>query len=111
MAVAFLIAMQASVSPGVPPAPIRFDLATATPPAASCKDRGGSEASTDIVVCGRRRNAHRLVPPDGAVAEPTPLRAETRIFDNVRMSADVESATLPGGTISKRAMLRFKVPF
>ncbi len=65
----------------------------------------------EIVVCASvdAQSTFRLrpLPPDPGDA---PLKAETQI-GKAKLSAEAESATLSGGTISNRAMVRVKIPF
>ncbi len=77
---------------------VTFDLARVKP-----NDAG------EIIVTGRRTD-HRLT-TDNSPAEPPPIRAETRLFGNVRASAEVEQSVLANGAVSDRAMIKLKIPF
>ena len=108
MSLALLLALQAAPpAPDGPLLPTDFDLA-AVKPADRCGTGGGG---ADIVVCGRR--------PPGAydfekwerVFRTGPLRAETAIGGGAVASAYVESVAMPGGQVSKRAMVGVKLGF
>lgn len=110
MALTFLLALQAAGQP-VPSGTgtVGFDLAR-MPPAApdACQGQNASE----IVVCGRRQagDGYRLKELPRTFEEK-PLSAETSIGNGSSVGAYVDSVTMPDGQISKRATVRFKVPF
>jgi hypothetical protein len=74
----------------------------------SCNPKPGGE----IVICGSRtgESPYRL-PKLPDKYERKPLRAETDAIPGVHTQAHVESETNPDGSIAKRLMLTFKVPF
>jgi hypothetical protein len=108
MSLALLLALQAAPPASPEPlASIDFDLARVKS-ADPCRTGG---AGSDIVVCGRR--------PPGAydfekwerVFRTRPLLAEKEIGPGAVLRAYVESVEMPGGQISKRAMVGVKVKF
>ncbi len=110
MPLTLLLALQAAGQP-VPSGTGKagFDLAR-MPPAAPDACQG--QNASDIVVCGRRQagDGYRLKELPRTFEEK-PLRAETSIGYGATARAFVDSATMPDGQISKRAMIGIKVPF
>jgi hypothetical protein len=113
MSLALLIALQAA-SPSEPPtADIRkidFDLSLyRLRPAPGC-----SPAPGDILVCGRRP-AESLSADEMArlakLYEQGPMDAETGLFGPVRGRIYTEEVAMPGGQVSKRAMIGIRLPF
>lgn len=107
MSLALLLALQsAPQAPTAPPLRIDFDLAKVKP-ADPCKTGGGGSI---IVVCGRRpkdfdfEKWERLFKTD-------PLLAEKSLGPGTVARAYVESAGMPGGQNSKRAMVGIRVKF
>ena len=86
---------------------IDLDVAEAGQSACDASDSG------EVVVCADREGAdrYRLQPLPEEETAAAPPRAETTLFGKVRASADLESEALQAGQISKRLMLRFKLPF
>ncbi|MEG3087586.1 hypothetical protein [Sphingomonas sp. PB4P5] len=93
--------------------------AVAPPPAAVRLDpvlpRGCAEEVGDaIVVCGKRDDQrYRLPRLDSARFEPNRdgQKAEIALGGGLKGAAEVESATLLGGQVSNRLMMRLKLPF
>ena len=107
MSLALLLALQAAPPTAAgPPLAIDFDLAHVKP-GDPCRTGGGG---SDIVVCGRRPGTYdyekweRLFRTD-------PLLAEIGIGPGAVARAYVESVEMPGGQISKRAMVGVRVKF
>ena len=91
-----------------PPAVI--DLLVAQPPA--CRLDDNAEAyGDDIVVCARKgADARFRLGPLPDMAEPQLLpKAETSLAGGT-LSAETETAAMPQGQVSKRAMVRFRIP-
>lgn len=112
MLLSLLLALQAAApAPAAIPldGSVEFDLARYRPGEARCgEERPGEE----ILVCGRRQAGP--IDPDGTLArryETGPFMAETRLSRSVTGRAFVESATLPGGRITNRAMVGIKMAF
>lgn len=83
----------------------KFDLADAIPRMCRTAPRDG-----EIIVCARNDEKYRVRPnqQDGAFVE-APVKAALQISDTMRAAVEVESAPLPGGAVSKRAMVRLKI--
>ena len=66
----------------------------------------------DILVCGRRRAAPDY-PIEAAerMFRTEPLVAEIRLSGNFRGDVQVESVQLDRGAVSRRAMVRVRIPF
>jgi hypothetical protein len=112
MGLALALALQAAAPTAPPaPAPIDFDLATYRP---SEPDPGrcASDEGEEIVVCGRRqlRNEYPLEEMERLFGTK-PLIAETSIGGGATARAFVDSVEMPGGQISKRAMVGIKMRF
>lgn len=110
MALTFLLALQAAGQPAPSGSEATgFDLARLRP---SAPDVCGNKAASEIVVCGRRQpgEGYRLKEMPRTFEEK-PVRAETSIGNGSTVGAYVDSVTMPDGQISKRATIRFKVPF
>jgi hypothetical protein len=107
MSLALLLALQAA--PQAPAEPLRldFDLARVKP-ADPCATGGGG---SDIVVCGRRPRADYDLEKWERVFRTAPLLAEKSIGPGAVARAYVESVAMPGGQVSKRAMVGIKVGF
>ncbi|MDB5692099.1 MAG: hypothetical protein JWO81_1162, partial [Alphaproteobacteria bacterium] len=118
MSLALLLSFQAAAAAAAPVAPrdvraVDFDLAKYRSDANqgveslfACAPSPGP----DIVVCGRRRGGAYPLGEMGRIFEYGPLRAETRI-GGANLDAHVESFTFSNGMISKRLMVRLKLPF
>ena len=106
MALALLIAFQAAASA---PVPIDFDLAK-LPADGLGFNRCVRHGAGDIVVCGRRGDGYRITALDGRFDEK-PLVAETSIAPGVSVRAFGDSADMPGGHVSKRALVGVRVKF
>jgi hypothetical protein len=120
MSLALLIALQApppSPRPAqappqaLPQAPaelpaIDFDLARVKPADPCVTGGSGSE----IVVCGRRRADYDME-KWARVFRTDPLVAETAIGSGTTVRAYGESVAMPGGQVSKRAMVGVKLKF
>ena len=107
MRLALLIALQAAPQAPAGRLAIDFDLAKVKP-ADSCATGG---AGSDIVVCGRRPRADYDLEKWERVFRTDPLLAETGIGPGAVARAYVESVAMPGGQVSKRAMVGVKIPF
>ncbi len=77
---------------------VTFDLSTVKP------------SDPDAIIVTGRQADHRLKAEMSPV-EPPPVRAETRLFGNVRASAEVEQSVLANGAMSDRLMVKLKIPF
>jgi hypothetical protein len=90
----------------VEPAAIDFDLRRVQPPE---RCAGGT---TEIVVCGRRDAAepYRLPTLPPGDYEPRLPTASVGVLGGT-VSAHGETATMPGGATSNRAMITLKTPF
>jgi hypothetical protein len=116
MTMVWLLALQtagATAGAGAGPMPTDFDLAKyrpAEPEPGSC----GPSGTDEIVVCGRRRGGGDY-PYDEMAAKfrylEKPLVAEWSIAPNATVRVYGESAEMPAGQISKRAMVGLKVKF
>jgi hypothetical protein len=115
MSLALLIALQAAAAPAADRKPvdirkIHFDLSLyRLAPAADC-----SPAPGDILVCGRRPTAALSAAEMARLAklyEQGPLDAETGLFGPVRGRVYTEEVAMPGGQVSKRAMVGIRLPF
>lgn len=107
MKLALLLALQAAPeAPAGLPA-IDFDLAKAKR-ADPCETGG---AGSDIIVCGRRPRGDYDLEKWERVFRTDPLLAETPIGRGAVARAYVESAPMPGGQISKRAMVGIRMKF
>lgn len=107
MKLALLLALQAAPPGPAEPLPIDFDLARVKP-ADPCETGGGG---SDIVVCGRRPGGAYDLEKWERVFRTKPLVAERSVGRGAVARAYVESAGMPGGQISKRAMLGVKIGF
>lgn len=87
---------------------IDFDLARVKP-AAPCRTGGG--LGSDIVVCGRRPGGAYDFEKWERVFRTGPLLAEKAIGQGAVARAYVESVEMPGGQVSKRAMVGVRVKF
>jgi hypothetical protein len=115
MSLALLLALQAAPQAApqsapqalAAPLPIDFDLAEVKP-ADPCRTGG---AGSDIVVCGRRPRADYDLEKWERVFRTDPLLAETSIGPGATAGLYVDSVTMPGGQVSKRALVGIKVKF
>ena len=109
MSLALLLALQAAPQASAGPLPaIDFDLAKVKP-ADPCRTGGGG---SEIVVCGRR--------PSGGdydlekwerLFRTAPLVAEKGIGPGAVAGLWVDSVAMPGGQVSKRALVGVKIKF
>jgi hypothetical protein len=107
MSLALLLALQAAAPPA-PPLRIDFDLATVKPDD-PCRTGGGGGGS-DIVVCGRRPGTYQYEKWE-RLFRTDPLLAETGLGGGAVARAYAESVEMPGGQISKRAMVGVRLKF
>ncbi len=108
MSLALLLALQSAPQPTADPLRIDFDLAQVKP-ADPCATGGGG--GSDIVVCGRRPRADYDLEKWKRVFRTGPLLAEKAIGPGTVARAYVESVAMPGGQVSKRAMVGIKMGF
>ena len=96
------IALMLQVAP-----PVVIDLLVAPSPA--CRP---DDDADDIVVCARKgADAQFRVRPLPDVPEAQLLpKAETSLAGGT-LSAETEAVAMPQGQVSKRAMVRFRIPF
>jgi hypothetical protein len=107
MRLALLLALQAAPQAPAGPLPIDFDLARVKP-ADPCET--GGEGS-DIVVCGGRPGGVYDMEKWERVFRTKPLVAERSIGRGAVVRAYTESVEMPGGQISKRAMVGIRLGF
>jgi len=110
MSLALLIALQAAAPPPVDIRKMDFDLSLYRPrPTSGCEPEAGG-----ILVCGRRPVAD-LSPEEMArlakLYEQGPIDAETGLVGKVRGRVYTEEVAMPGGQVSKRAMIGIRLPF
>jgi hypothetical protein len=109
MSLALLLALQAAPPASAAPLPaIDFDLARVKS-ADRCESGGGG--GSDIVVCGRRPSVAFDFEKWERVFRTDPLLAEKGIGGGAVARGYVESVEMPGGQISKRAMVGVRVKF
>ena len=93
--------------------PSEFELKAPAPSLrATPQDCRRAAAAGDIVVCGRRQDEHRareIRPPKGIEAEDG--GAVGLDLGGARVEPGLEQAGMPDGRVSKRIMVRVKVPF
>jgi hypothetical protein len=111
MSLVLLLALQSAPHPA-PQAPagplaIDFDLAKAKP---SDPCRTGAQGS-DVVVCGRRPRGDYDIEKWARIFATEPLLAEKGIGPGAVVRAYGESVGMPGGQVSKRAMVGVRVKF
>jgi hypothetical protein len=107
MKLALLLALQSAPQAPAAPLPLDFDLAKVKP-SDPCRTGG---AGSDIVVCGRRPGGTYDLEKWERVFRTDPLLAEKSIGPGAVARAFVESVPMPGGQVSKRAMVGIKVKF
>ncbi|HEX9965643.1 MAG TPA: hypothetical protein VGB04_11745 [Allosphingosinicella sp.] len=107
MSLALLIALQAAPQAPAEPLPIDFDLATVKR-SDPCETGG---AGSDIVVCGRRLRGDFDLEKWERVFRTGPLLAEKSIGRGAVARAFTESVDMPGGQVSKRAMVGIRLGF
>ncbi|HYG46713.1 MAG TPA: hypothetical protein VD846_02125 [Allosphingosinicella sp.] len=109
MSLALLLALQpAPPAPGPRLLPVDFDLAEVKP-ADPC--RTGAAGASDIVVCGRRPGGVFDFTKWEREFRTRPLLAEKGIGPGTVIRAYGESVGMPGGQISKRAMVGLRLKF
>lgn len=114
MTLALLVALQSAAPVAAPPTvdPTQFDLATldrtggrfASP--VGCRREPG-----EITVCAQPGGGGYPYDEWARIFATAPLVAETPLSGSLRGRVFVESATLPNGTVSNRAMVGIKLPF
>ncbi|HEX8309235.1 MAG TPA: hypothetical protein VF645_12540 [Allosphingosinicella sp.] len=107
MSLALLLALQAAAQAPSGVQAIDFDLAKAKP-SNPCESGG---RGSDIVVCGRRPRGDYDMEKWARIFATEPLVAETSIGRGAVARAYTESVAMPGGQVSKRAMVGIKLPF
>lgn len=112
MSLALLIALQSASAAAAAPLPVDFDLADVKP-ADPCAGVGVGDGGdgTEIRVCGRRPRGAYDLDRWAQVFETGPVRAEKGIAPGAVARAYTESVEMPGGAVSKRAMVGVKVKF
>ncbi len=108
MTLALLLALQAAPQAPAAPLAIDFDLAKVKP-ADPCET--GAAGASDIVVCGRRPGGVYDFEKWEREFRTGPLIAEKGIGRGATLRAYTESVGMPGGHISKRAMVGVRVGF
>jgi hypothetical protein len=109
MSLVLLLALEAAPqASAAPPLPIDFDLARVKP-ADPCAT--GGAGGSDIVVCGRRPRGDYDFEKWERVFRTGPLLAEKGVGPGAVARAYVESVAMPGGQVSKRAMVGIKLSF
>jgi hypothetical protein len=108
MRLALLLALQ-SASQAAPAGPlaIDFDLARVKPAGPCATGAAGS----DIVVCGRRPSGDYDMEKWQRVFRTDPLVAEKSIGPGTTAGVYVDSVAMPGGQVSKRALVGIKLGF
>ena len=107
MSLALLLALQTAPQPPALPPALEFDLAKVKP-SDPCESGGrGSE----IVVCGRRPRGDYDMEKWARIFRTDPLVAEKGIGPGSTIGAYVDSVPMPGGQVSKRALVGIKVKF
>lgn len=111
MKLALLLALQAAPQ-AAPQEPavllaVDFDLATAKPSDPCATGARGS----DIVVCGRRPRAVFDLEKWERIFRTAPLVAERSIGTGSTVGVYVDSVPMPGGQVSKRALVGIKMGF
>jgi hypothetical protein len=118
MVVAILLALQAAPA-AVGPVPtgmaaVDFDLGAVGTAAleTGLPRRCAAPDGETIIVCGRR-GAGNDYPFDDMARRfaPRPLDAELRLFGDVTARPALEAVALDRGAVSRRIMLRVRVPF
>ena len=109
MRLALLLALQAAPQAPAEPLAIDFDLARVKP-AEPCET--GGAGGSDIVVCGRRPRGDLRPREMGARVPDRPApRREGESAAAPSSGAYGESVEMPGGQVSKRAMVGVKLKF
>jgi hypothetical protein len=104
-----LFLIVAESEPAARPKPLKIDILVKQPEP-KCEAKSGDE----IVVCAEKADneQHRLRPiENAAIYEKDESKAGFSIGDNATMAAEVDSAELAGGAVSKRMMVRVKMKF
>jgi hypothetical protein len=108
MRLALLLALQsAPQTPPAGPLAIDFDLARVKPADRCATGAAGS----DIVVCGRRPRGGYDLEKWERVFRTDPLTAEKSIGPGATAGVYVDSVAMPGGQVSKRALVGIKLGF
>lgn len=107
MKLALLLALQAAPPGAADPLAIDFDLASVKP-ADPCETGGGG---SDIVVCGRRPRGDFDLDKWERAFRTKPLVAEKGIGRGAAARIYLDSAAMPGGQVSKRALVGIKIGF
>ena len=107
MSLALLLALQAAPQAAAERPRIDFDLADVKR-SDPCETGG---AGSDIVVCGRRPRADFDFEKWERLFRTDPLGAERSISSGAVVRAYTESVDMPGGLVSKRAMIGVKLKF
>jgi hypothetical protein len=99
----------AASEPAAPPEPLKIDVLVKQP-----EPKCEAKTHDEIVVCAEQEDPelHRLRPiPNAAKYEKDESKAEFSIGENATVAAEVDSADMAGGVVSKRMMVRLKVKF
>jgi hypothetical protein len=104
----FMLTLQAANAVPLEQGMGSFDLRNVKP--SQEEGRCTSRDPNEIVVCGSRGDSYRYrALPEGP--EPQLPRAEIRLPGGASAKAHLDSATMPGGMVSKRVMITIKKPF
>jgi hypothetical protein len=104
-----LLLIVAASEPAAPPESLKIDILVKQP-----EPKCEANSSDEIIVCAEKADneQHRLRPiPNAAEYEKDESKAEFSIGENATMAAEVDSAELAGGVVSKRMMVRVKMKF
>jgi hypothetical protein len=91
------------------PTPLKINILVKQP-----AEKCAAQRTDEIVVCADKTDneSQRLRPIANAVIyDKDESRADFGLSENVRMAAEVDSADMGGGVVSKRIMARVKIKF
>lgn len=115
MGITAILMLAAAAEPSSPPPEVQssdWTLAPPPPPAVppNCRQ---AVAAGEIVVCGRRPEDFLPGTPRHAAefAPDGPYRMQYLFGDGSTLGPDLEAAAMPDGRISKRILIRFRMPF
>lgn len=114
MGVATILMLAAAAEPAAaaPVLPRDWTLTPSPPPPAippSCREEAAAGA---IVVCGQREDVLPAIPGNAAEFAPDePYRMQFGLDGGGTVGPELEQAGMPDGRISKRILVRVRVPF